>query len=366
MDDVVPPRTTHPGTNQRAYGQRYGKGPGDRGHGCSSVADTGLDLHYERSDGTRRKRSSDRSPVAKGTPVFFLNPYAVWAPEIGATPGANRFEAAIAVRANLLFDEEKAGLREQRDWHAIIRPLERSINPAEAQLVTIRESDLVSEVPSGATYVLPEGEIKDSAWMKNAQKSLVDYLLATQTIRIYRNEKLKVWSQAEESEAQFAARCDALAAQQCASESAAVQKKFDDKIDKLSDSVREAERRAAIAREEASARKKNEIISGAGALLGALFGSKKKASSIARSLGGAANRRGRSSTSSAKVEGAEEKIENLVQDLEQLETAKTDEVFALESKWREIAQSTTTVDVNLERADINIQEFAVVWVPVAG
>ncbi len=305
-------------------------------------------------------------PTAKGTPVFYLNPYATWAPEIGAQPGANRYEAAIAVRVGLLFDEEKAGLREQRDWQAIIHPLDRSINPAEAKLVTIRESDLVSDIPSDATYVLPEGEIKDSAWIKNAQKSVVDYLLATQTIQIYRNEKLKVWSQATETEADFVARCDSLAAQQSATERTALEKKFDDKIDKVSDSVREAERRAAIVREEASSRKKNEIISGAGALLGALFGSRKKASSIARSLGGAANRRGRSSTSAAKVEGAEDKIENLQQDLEQLETSRTDELFALETKWRDIARSTTSVDVTVERADINVQEFAILWVPVAG
>ena len=60
--------------------------------------------------------------VAQGVRVAWLDPAAAWAAAVGTHAGT-RFEAAAVARAALLYDDEKAGVREQQEWEAVIFPL---------------------------------------------------------------------------------------------------------------------------------------------------------------------------------------------------------------------------------------------------
>ena len=76
------------------------------------------------------------------------------------------------------------------------------------------------------------------------------------------------------------------------------------------------------------------MIAGAGAVLGALFGGKRSARSIANAVGSVASKAGQTATTSQRKQTAEAKVEQTTDDLAELEQEIIDEVTAIDDKWK--------------------------------
>ena len=302
-------------------------------------------------------------PLAKGTTAYFLDGGAPWAREVGAKVGGTRYEAAIVARVNLLFDEEKADLREQVEWEAVALPLPRVFDPAKMISVDYDARDLRPDAPTGATFLLPDAPLADAVYFRNAQRALTDHLAANQTLTLFRNEALKMWSRLGETEAVFLLRCDTEAQSRADAEANALRTTLDAKKDRIQAAVDLAQQRADEVKENAKDDKKNELIAGAGALLGALFGGRRSARSIARSVTSASSRRTRSSKADNRADTAQARVEAKVDELAALEQQLSDEVFDIDAKWDTIGKAVKEVPVSLERADITVSELAVCWIP---
>ena len=303
-------------------------------------------------------------PVAKGTPAYFLDPAAPWASSIGADVSGARRQAALVARVQLLFDDDKAGLRQQEEWEAVFTPLSATFDPASATNVDYDARDLRTDAPANATYVLPAAPINDAAWFKNASKALTDHLLATRTLVLKRNEQLGLWSRVAESDTDFTTRCDHAASAKADEETGALRTKLTEQISRVNNAIDEAQRKTDEVRTEAKTSRAHELIAGAGDLLGALLGGRRNARSIARSIGNAASRHGRASVKEEKLHTARDRVAAKTTDLHDLETKLHDDVFAVDTKWHDVGKAITTVGVPLERSDITVAELALVWIPV--
>jgi hypothetical protein len=304
--------------------------------------------------------------IADGTPAYYLDPAAPWANLVHASPGARRHRAAVVARVRCLFDDAKLGIHEAEEWEAVYCPVPRMFDPAQAIHVDYDPRDFLATPPSNITYELPEALFAEPAWFRAVSKLIGEHLVATHTLPIFRNEGLKLWSRIGEFEADFLIRCDIVAQTKADEDAADLRTKLMAKIDKLNTAIDDASRTVEEVKANAKSNRRTELLAGAGDLLGALFGGRRNARSIARSVGSAAARHERSDVASEKLETAEQRVAAKLEELTALETQLHDELFAIDARWDLVGRAITLVPLSLERSDITVTELAVVWIPTAG
>lgn len=313
--------------------------------------------------------ADDESPampkVADGVLVRTLDPAAGWATSVGAVPGGRRLQAALAVRCALTFDDTKAQLHETEIWEAILFPLPDQPGAAEFAAVDYDDRDLLTDQPAGSVFVLPTAPVATKGYFTTLQSMLKDRLVGERSSEIQRNAALKLFSRPGETAEQFAQRCQDAADAAADAEADKVRQRLESKIDRLQSLIAESQLRAQQAAQQASTSRTQEVISGAGSVLGALFGGRRSASSIAGAFGRGASGRARTQRVEDRAEAAAARVADKQEDLAALEAQLADEIADIAAKWQDDAAAVETVQVPLEKGDIAVQQVALVWVPTA-
>ena len=61
--------------------------------------------------------------VAEGLAVRFVDPASPWLTSVGGHPAGTRLQAAIALRASIMYDDTPSDLRHTEVWEAVLFPL---------------------------------------------------------------------------------------------------------------------------------------------------------------------------------------------------------------------------------------------------
>lgn len=312
--------------------------------------------------------SDDATPVAptiaEGVPVRWVLPAAAWLPEVGGSPTGTTYALGVAATVELLFDDTKADLRHTETFECVLHPVGDPPDLASLVAVDHDPRDFVAEAPPGATYRLSEAPVHTKGLFTGLEKALVAHLRANRTLALPVNAELKLYGRPGELDADFAARCEAAADAAADQEAAALAKRFQGKVDRARTALASAEDRVEQAEAAKSTRTADELMSGAGDLLGSLFGGKGGARSIARKAGSLARRRGRTSEAAKRVEVAGNRVEEKAQALADLEADLADELAAIADEWDAKAAAIETVEIPLEASDIRVTDLAAVWIPV--
>jgi len=85
---------------------------------------------------------------------------------------------------------------------------------------------------------------------------------------------------------------------------------------------------------------------------------------LLRDGGTAARRRGSTKASAGRVDAAENKLERLAGDLEELEIEVEEDVTEIDAKWMDTAKELTSLSVGLEKTDVKVAQLVLAWVPV--
>jgi hypothetical protein len=302
--------------------------------------------------------------AAPGTTVSYLDPAAPWATQVGATAGVTRLQAFLATRVALRYDDTAAGIDEQQEFEALYGPLDGGLDLDSETVVDFDDRDFRPDAPAGATYVLPAAPIAEAKFFAGAAKEVQARLVATRALEVFRNKQLKLTSRPGEAQDAFLQRCDEAAQGKADEEASKIRDRLEAKKDRLQNALEIAQRRVEELDTQTKSRQANELISGAGAVLGALFGGKRSARSIASSVGSVASKHGQAATSAERRETAEAKVLQTTDDLTQLEQEILDEVTAIDEKWKTAAESVETVAIRLEATDVRVTDVRLVWVPV--
>jgi hypothetical protein len=306
--------------------------------------------------------------VAEGIPVRYLDPAAPWAAAVGGSPTGSRLEPYLAARVSLRFDETSAGLDTTQEWEALYGPIQDALDLDRETAVDFDERDFRAERPNGAAYVLPSAKLDDAAFFRNAAREIQRRLADTQTLELFRNRELDLWSRPGETREQFEARADEAAKARADEAAAKIRDRLEAKRDRLDRVLETARRRVGEADVEQRSRKSTELLSGLGSVLGVLLGGKADARAIGRAgraLGGAASRRGMTTRAGERKRSAEDRVESAEQDLADLEQELLDEVAELDETWAAKAGAIEVVPVRLEPADVRVLETTLLWVPTA-
>ena len=278
-------------------------------------------------------------------------------------PAEKRLRAFVAARVGLRYDDSAAGIDQAEEFEAFYGPLEDGLDLENETVVDYDDRDLSTEAPADATYVIPSAPITKAAFFKDAEKEIQRRLVDKRAMEIFRNRTLKLTSRPGESEEAFRKRCDDAAQAKADEETAKITARLKARQDRLQAALELAQRRVEELDVETKSRATNELVSGAGAVLGALLGGRRSARSIATAVSGASSRRGTTARAEERRRTAQERVEQKGDELEALEQELLDEVEQIDASWREKAEAVETASIRLEATDVRVGRLALVWVP---
>ena len=302
--------------------------------------------------------------TAPGVTVSYLDPAAPWASQVGAVAGVTRLRAFLAMRVALRYDDTAAGIDEQQEFEALYGPLDGGLDLDAETIVDFDDRDFRPDAPAGAAYVLPTAPVGETKFFAQAGKDVQARLVANRALEVFRNKALKLTSRPGEPEDAFLVRCDEAGQSRADEETVKLTKRLESKKDRLENGLALSQRRVEELDTQTKSRQANELITGAGAVLGALFGGKRSARSITSAVGSVASKHGQSATSSQRRDTAEAKVQQTTDDLAQLEQEILDEVAAIDDRWKTVAETVDTVAIRLEATDVRVTDVRLVWVPV--
>lgn len=302
--------------------------------------------------------------VADGIAVRWLDPAAPWATQVGASPTGTALSAGIVATAELRFDNARAGLDETETFECVLHPLTDPPDVAALTAVDHDARDFREEPPPAATYVLPDAKVRNKGYFTGLQKELTEHLRATRTVDLFVNRTLKLTSRPGEVEAAFVARCDAAADLEADKAAAALTRRYEERIRRARDQLAAAEDRADQAREAKENRSRDELLSGAGDLLGAVLGGRGGLRSVFSKVGTASRRHGRTGEADRRAETARSRVEEKEQVVADLEAELTDQLAAIAGDWDAKAVAVEPLTVSLDRSDVRITQLQLVWMPV--
>ena len=305
--------------------------------------------------------------VASGTPVRWADPASPWLKAVGAADGGNRYEAAAVARVRLRFDDEKADLVADQEWEAVLFPLAAQPDASTAVAVDYDDRDLRDGAPDGTVYVLPQAPVKDRRFWTDLQRNLIDHLVRNQTMEVFANRDLKLYSRPGETQDDFVKRCREAADAKADEQAATLRDKYETKAKTMQTQLQTAQDKAELLKDQQRSSRVSEVASVAGSILGSFLGGKKRASALSKvagSLGGMASRRGRSRAAADRVDAVENKLEQLQHDLADVEAELTQEITDIQQAWEAKAANVQPVNVTLEKTDVSVAQLVLAWLPV--
>jgi hypothetical protein len=304
-------------------------------------------------------------PVAPELPVRWLAPSAPWAPELGLVPTSTRFAAGLALRGTLTYDDRvlEAGSH-QEEWEAILTPLGPLLDAAALHVVDHDDRDFLAEAPAGAQYVLPEVDLAAKAPIERLRKAVVDHLVAQRPLQVSVNRELKLASRPGEAPEAFAARCLAAAEDRADADAAELRRKYQAKLAREQDQVAAAGERVSRAESSVNSSRSSELVDGGASILGSLFGGRRRAGSLARSVSKAASRRRRSNEAEERLDDVRHELARQQADVVELEAELSAELVDVVNRWHVAAAAIEAVPVPLEKSDVTIVAACLLWLPV--
>lgn len=305
--------------------------------------------------------------VPDGVPVRWLAPSAPWADAIGADPTSTRFEAALWARVRMRFDERRADdLQVDQEWEAVVRPLGRSLDADAVIEVDHDPRDLRTEGPAGAVYVLGEAPVHMASYWRSAGADLRAHVERTETLPLQHNTTLDLWSRPDESPEAFRLRCVAAADDRADQDADELRRRLASRMESVRRTLRRYEDRAADLDAAADERRRDELVSGAGSLLDALFGGRRSTRSIGTALRRGSRSRAQAAKAERRADEAGDRVAEAAADLADLEAELAEGLLEIDRRWANAAGDVEAHEVTLERNDIEVVDLGLLWVPVSG
>jgi len=301
-------------------------------------------------------------PVAEGVTVGYLDPGAPWARAVGVSTAGRRLEAGVAVRVRLLFDEARADLRHEEEWEAVLLPLGAAPRPEEAVAVDYDPRDFREGPISEASYALPEAPVAKASFFRDLGQAFEDHLFRSRTVEVLRNAKLKLYGRVGESRDAFVARCLEVAEDHADEAASRLRVRYEKRLDSARDRAAQAERRVRELEVDVGQRRQQEVIAGAGEILGMFLGGRRRV----RSLSGAASRRSQTVRTQERLRSAEQRLDEYENAVGDLEDELAQELRQIWEEWQSAAEEVETLEVGLEKTDVRVEEIRLFWAPVDG
>jgi hypothetical protein len=294
--------------------------------------------------------------IAAGVPIAFLDPATPWVAQVGGVVGGQHLRAAAIARVNLRYDDEKAGVVHDEEYEAILLPLTQVPDATRFAVVDYDDRDLVTTSPVGAVYGLVPSELKAKTYWTALQKALVDNLVRNKSTSVFYNADLKAYSRLGETQADFVKRCETLSGDAADKDLTALRSKYEAKLVAARSKASDAQINAQMLQQEYDS-SYGLAATVTQTVLGSLLGGRTSRSSMQAQAR-------KSSQANAKAGAAAQKAQLAAQTVNDLETQCQQDLLEITDAWKAKAGNVTEKQIPLEKSDVAVADFRLVWVPV--
>jgi hypothetical protein len=294
----------------------------------------------------------------------FLDPRVAFAARMGevfaAHAGPARPDGRLVLRPALLcelllrFDEERVGFtldeRFVRCWY----PLEQGM--AVPASLALQVGDLLPSPPPGALYHPLPHWIDEEKERKALERDVVEQVFRDEARGMWTHPALKLHGKARESREDFDARVQAAIQERVDADVGKLRERYEKEGKRLEDKIRALEGKLVEQKGVVRSRQAEEAVN-VGETLWSWFSGRKKSASTALS------KRRQTVAAQERVDQAEEQLAALRQEAFDLEGKLQGEVAAIEQKHAPLRAGVEERQVRLEKSDIQVVRFGIVWVP---
>jgi hypothetical protein len=230
--------------------------------------------------------------------------------------------------------------------------------------IRLAPEDLASEPhPETAEYgELPQAALKRANY-GGWQQQLVNWIYSEKPLELLNSPTLKQTSKPEESERDFRIRLEQLAREERDLRKEQLRKKYAPKMSALQERIRRAEGAVEREREQAQQQKMQSTIAIGATLLGALFGRKLASASNVRGAGSAMRSISRAGKEAGDIRRAQESLEALRQQFEELEAGLRADCSAIESTVDSRTEELERIPLRPKKSSIDVRFCALTWLP---
>lgn len=275
------------------------------------------------------------------------------------------YEPALLGMATLYYASAKAGTAVERPVSLLAEFSLRStaVRWDEAQGVELRETDLETAPEDNARFgELPEQAVQPgnySAWTKEFK----DWLYRNQTLNLLKSASLSFVSAPDETERDFRLRLQLAAREKRDALVERIRQKYASRIRTLEERIRRAGQAVDREKEQAKQQKLQTVMSFGATILSAILGRKATSLSSMDRAATAARGAGRILKESKDVHRAEENVQELQRQLEELQSLIHEETRAVSAAIDPLNEELKPVAIRPRKSDIAISFVALAWTP---
>jgi DNA helicase HerA-like ATPase/prefoldin subunit 5 len=263
------------------------------------------------------------------------------------------YQPVILGAAQVRFLDTKAKVDYVEDF-VLAAPIRDDGMPVEWEecfQIEVAPSDLENEPVAGAEYApLPADAGKPKSYTRWS-KDLVNWIYANRKLDLHSSPGSKECSQPGETEGAFRARLQHSGREQRDAAIEKLRQKYATKVTTLQERLRRAEQAVTKEKEQRS----TSLLSVGADIFGVVFGRKKATSAI-----GSVSRTYRDS---ADIGRAEENVEAVKRQLEDLQAQIEAEVAEIQSRMDATTAALETIAIKPKKANINVRLFTLAWAP---
>lgn len=318
-----------------------------------------------RAAGSEDGWRADMPITPTGYPVRWLDPAVAHAArfqdvvgeasEPARADGATAWRPALYARLKLRFDEKDFVV--DRDEDRLFFPIARG--GGFAGFPGFEDGDLLDTAPGRSVYAPLPDTVDEPKELQALEKRIVEALLAGETERQFAHAGLGLRSRGGEDRAAFDARVQQAARDRADVEVGKLKDKVDRELARLEDQHQKLQRDRERYGADAQARVGQELMNAGEMVFGMFFGGSRK------SLSGAMSKRDMTRKAQAKVGETDQRISDLERQIYELEARTEQEIEAIRRKWEVERAGVTEAAVPLERDDVRLADFGIVWIPVS-
>ncbi|MBX3169648.1 MAG: DUF853 family protein [Candidatus Eremiobacteraeota bacterium] len=309
---------------------------------------------------------SHAPPLPAGFAQAFLDPEVVFSARLGGklepfaeprrSDGAIGWKPALWGEVALRFDEDKGGFLLDELHHYLFFPLGERL-PESWLRLELEPADLLSGWERPGVYQALPASFDEAGEFKAAQQAMLDDVFRRVTSSQWIQADLKLYGAGGESEGDFRARVEQAIQERIDAQVSKLHAKVDREVAGLQERLARYEGKLENLRNESQRRQTESIWKAGAAVLGFFTGKRP-------SLNTAITSHHRSSSAKDRVNQSENELAVLQQKLEEVQTRLQEQVEAIEAREGEARSRIEARPVRLDRADIKLNRFGILWIPV--
>lgn len=275
------------------------------------------------------------------------------------------YQPRLLAGAQVQFREPKAGIDELRELLVAV-PLSDSavaINWDAAEILEVAPSDLAKEPEPEARFVEPPSVAARGKNYAAWQRAFATWVYQTQKIEVYRSVSLDEVSKPGESEAQFRLRLQQRAREERDRQIDKLRQKYAPKVAALEERQRRAQAALEREKEQSQGEMLQSVINVGTGLLGAFLGGSRRSSSMASRAGTALRSINRARKESGDVGRAEDNVEALQAQIQELNTQFETESASLSAAIDPSTEALEPLVVKPKKTGITVQLCGLGWIP---